>query len=141
MGNYCTIADLTKRFSVQDLIQLSDIESTGQINEDVWNEAIAGAESDIHAYIARRRTVPVTDPVALVRLRRMTGDWAYWSRHSDLHSVTEDLRKRHEEDVEWLVAYANGEVSLGDEADPAQPGTGQQSADTRVFTRDKMKGF
>jgi phage gp36-like protein len=137
--SYSTDADLALRATPQDLIQLTDVESEGAANAAVIAAARAEAHGWINSRVACRRAVPV-DPTPDL-LKWMEVRETLYNLHRDRHSVTEDLRKQHEADDQWLDDYAAGKVGLGDDADPNAPGTVQHSADDRVFTRDDMKGW
>ena len=137
--SYSTLADLKLRATVDDLIQLTDIERSGTINESVVAAAQAKAFAWINSRVACRRTVPVVPTPEL--LRWMEVDETLYNLHADRHSVTDGLQKAHEANDTWLDDYAAGKASIGDEGDPNAPATVQHSADERVFTREKLKGW
>jgi len=138
MGDYLTYAKLTTRIPSNELRQLLDVAADGDI-ETVAEDIIADVEGDVLSYVEARRTPPTAGESA--KLAAICFRWFLWAVALDRRSVGEDAQKAHEADVKWLEAYAEGKGSLGDDDEPLQPPDPQQSADTRVFTRDKMKGF
>ena len=69
---------------------------------------------------------------------------AIYYLHLDRNSLTDDVNKQYDRDIAFLKDIAAGKASLGDPTDSAAgdaaPGI-EIEADTRVFTRDKMKGW
>ena len=143
MGNYFSQSDLLTVVPRNELVRLTDIDDEGTINAATVTAYIEETEADIDGYLARRRDVPVTTSPTPPKLKRMCVRWWFYVAHRYRQSVSEDLERDHERDVEWLEAYAEGEGSLGDEDDPHSPGVGsaKQDAQTRVWDRDKLKGW
>ena len=138
MGDYLTYEKLTTRIPSQELRQLLDVAADGDI-ETVANDIIADVEGDVLSYVEARRMPPTAGESA--KLAAICFRWFMWQVTLDRRSVGDDTDKAHDADIKWLEAYAEGKGSLGDDDETMTPAEPQQDADTRVFTRDKMKGF
>lgn len=143
MGDILTTTFVRSRVPVRDLVQLTDVDRENQINDTTLEAQITAAESDIKPFLIRRGR----DSDELIaspppKLKELLFRWWEWVAHGDRHSLTDDIKDRHREDLDFLEAYANGEGTLGDDDDPATHGaSGRQSSDDRVFDRDKMEGW
>jgi len=133
-----TYEKLCLRIPATELRQLLDVAADGDI-EAVANDIIADVSADVLSYVAARRTPPTAGESR--KLQAIMFRWFLWQVALDRRSLGDDAQKAHEADVKWLEAYAEGKGSLGDDDETMTPAEPQQSADTRVFTRDKMKGF
>lgn len=139
---YCTQPQMVERFGEQLIIQLTDRENLGAINEPVLAAALADAAAEIDMYLAGRYALPLSSvPLTLTRLACIltrdvlatgsdTSD-ERWSKQSD------DARK-------LLREIAAGKVSLGVDALAQSPTGGdgaQMESGGRVWGRDSSKGF
>ncbi len=138
MGDYLTYEKITRRIPAAELARLLDVADDGQL-EVVANDIIADVEAELLSYVERRRDKPspgearMLEAIAFRRFRHRAA--------GDRRSVGEDAWKDFDADTKWLEAYVEGKRSLGDAGETARPGGGQQSAQTRVFDRDKLEGF
>ena len=68
--SYCVKEDLLKLVSAEELAQLSDLENSGAVDENVVNASIETADALIDSYIAGRvRIVPLeTVPVIIKKI-------------------------------------------------------------------------
>lgn len=124
--SYCTLTDLTDRYGETELIQLTDEAGTGAIDTVRVARAIADADAEIDAWLARRVALPLaTVPGALVRMAAaMVRYYLYKDAAPDL--VTD----QYEAAVKFLQAVAHGTVSLG--PDPAFGSTPDSGAPSFV---------
>jgi phage gp36-like protein len=137
--SYATLADLLLACPRNELIQLTDYNAEGEVNEAVVTDVGEEADAWLDGYIAKRRATPVSPvptPLKAMAVRART-----FFLHLRRRSVTDDLKAQHEDDRKWLEDYAVGKGSLGDADDPAAPPEPKFEADERVFTRDTMRGF
>jgi len=105
----------------------------------VANDLIADVEAEVLSYVEVRRTPPTANEsrvLAAVCFRRFV-----YRATADRRSATEDQQKDFDRDTKWLEDYAEGKRHLGDDAEVAAPPDPQFNADSRVFTRDKLKGW
>ena len=64
--SYATKADMVLRFGAQELIQITDRERIGDIDDSVLDRAIADAEAEINASLQDRYALPLTTVPPLV---------------------------------------------------------------------------
>jgi len=137
---YITTAQMLARYPRTDLIALTDIEETGEVNETVLQNAIDRASHWIDSHARKRRSVPM-DP-APDEAADFAQALTLFALHFDRHSVTDDLRAEKERIDTWLQAYVDGEVAFSDDDDPdSVAASGKQTYNDRVFDRDDMEGW
>lgn len=137
---YANTADMVARFGDLEVIQITDRNQDGFIDEDVAAVALADATAEIDAYLGRfKRPFNEVPPI----LTRLCCDIArYRLCASNGVMITEEIRNRYKIDVlDLLRALAKGEVQLGmDEAgeDVATVDNGVLfvNGNNRIFARD-----
>lgn len=109
---YATVEDMVARFSELEVIQLTDRNQDGLIDEDVAAVALADATAEIDAYLGRFKR-PFTDVPPI--LKRLCCDIArYRLTAANGVLITDEIRNRYKIDVlDLLRAMAKGEVQLG----------------------------
>lgn len=138
---YCTESDLEKEIPPANLTDLADDNGDGTRDAGVIARAIADADGEIDAYLATRYTVPLSTVPNLVR--KLSVDIALWNLYSRKDIRPELRRQRYEDALGLLKRISTGVATLGIATEPptAASAGGQFSANTRVFTRDKLKKF
>lgn len=125
--DYCTLAKLVELFGEPEIIALSRLHDPAGMTIDTVrvNAAIAYAEDEINSYIGLRYTSPFTSvPIVL------GGKAADIARYQlDSIHPREDVRKRYEDAIKWLILVASGKIDLSLGAGsltqlPITPGTG-----------------
>lgn len=138
---YCTEADILEQINADDLIGLTDDAGGGTVDASVVARAIADADAEIDSYAAARYTVPFSPPPAMVR--KVSVEIAVYNLYARRRGAPPSRKERYDNALRFLKSVADGTVTLGAD-DPLPPSQGQapqvESA-TRLFTRDKMKGF
>ncbi|WP_429885376.1 gp436 family protein [Geoalkalibacter halelectricus] len=139
---YCTQAQMVERFGEQLVIQLTDRDHAGEINEAVLAAAMADAAAEIDMYLAGRYTLPLSSvPLTLTRLACiLTRD--VLATGSD---VSDERWSKQADDARKLLReIAGGKVSLGVDAlaQGAASGDGAQMESAgRIWGRDDSKGY
>jgi phage gp36-like protein len=139
---YCTLADILDQVDEAELQLYTDDADEGAVDTDVVDAAIAAAGALIDAYLAARYTVPV-DPAPAV-LESMAVDIAVFKLAARRNRETDSVRRRYEDAVKFLKDAAAGKAVIAGVTAASGSGSrdhAQIEADTRIFTRDKMKGF
>lgn len=134
---YCTTQDLIDRFGETELVQLTDRNGDGAIDQEVVDRAITDAAGEIDGYLASRYRVPL-DTVPVV-VRKVACNLAYYSLHARIGVVPETVKTLHEDAVRLLRAISRGEASLGvsESGAKARPADGAvMQSDGRTFGRD-----
>lgn len=135
---YCTLGDITARLDEELLIQLTDDEGIGIVNESRVTATIAEADSEIDSYLSGRYTVPL-DPVPAV-IKKLSADIAIWNLYSRREKVEEAREKRYDAAIKLLRAISDGKATLGVDPEPSggeqQIKAGRDKTD-RAFTIGK----
>ncbi|UOO77318.1 DUF1320 family protein [Neisseria sp. Dent CA1/247] len=134
---YAVTADMVARFGELEVIQLTDRNQDGLIDEDVAAVALADATAEIDAYLGRFKR-PFTDVPPI--LKRLCCDIArYRLTAANGVLITEEIRNRYKIDVlDLLRAMAKGEVQLGVDESGEEVAAGE---DGIVFVNGKNKVF
>jgi len=139
---YCTQADILDQVDENELILYTDDANEGEIDADVVAAAIDKADALIDAYLAARYSVPV-DPVPAV-LAGLCVDIAVFNLAARRNRESDSVRRRYEDAVKFLKDVAAGKAVIAGVTPASGSGSRDHAkieGDTRIFTRDKMKGF
>ncbi|MEW5722886.1 MAG: DUF1320 domain-containing protein [Thermodesulfobacteriota bacterium] len=139
--SYCTPQDLLKAKAEDILVQLTDDAGTGEVDEDVVDEALSLADGEIDSYLGRQYPVPLSPVPAVVRDAAVV--LALCRLYDRRQGPPPDLDKRQDRVISWLKDLAAGRATLGD-GDPAgtpPSGAAEISSSERVFSRETLKGF
>ena len=141
---YSTLADIKKSISEETLIQLSDDDNLGVVNEDNVTQAIATADAEIDGYCGVKYAVPFTGTIPAV-VGKLSAEIAIYYLYKR-RIVSEKIEKQYDKAVARLKDIARGLLSLGVDpaplasTDASRPKSNKTEND-RVFTLDKMRGF
>lgn len=125
-----------------NLIQLTDDEDTGAINEDTIDEAIAQADAEIDLYCSPRYTVPFS-PVPAV-IKKFSVDIAIYNLYSrKVEEIPETRSDRYKNAIKQLEAIAAGTLLIEIEEEGAADSGIKASAtkDDRIFTLTTMQNM
>jgi phage gp36-like protein len=139
--SYIVQADIEKRLTAEELVQLSDYDADGSGDPDVVAQTIADAQALVDSYVGARTAVPLTTvPGHIVTL---TCNMAIYYLYLRRRSVTDDVRKQYDADVAYLRDVATGKVTLGDAGQAAgEPHpTAKHQEQPRLFDREKLRDF
>lgn len=141
---YSTLDDIKKVIPEEVMVQATDDENLGSVNQDRVDEAIAAADAKIDSYCGGRYRVPLSTVPEIVKA--LSVDIAVYNLYSRTQFMPEVRKDRYRDAIKQLEGIARGLVSLGvAEAPPAaDPGSGAETnkpTDSNVFSRSKMEGF
>ncbi len=138
---YAQQQDMIDRFSQEELVQLTDLTGSGQIDATTVGDALADASDEMDSYIGAVAQLPLTNipPV----LTRVCCDIARY-RLYDQAAPTE-VTARYTASVNWLTQLAKGVVKLG-LPQTQQPPVQDESqvsptTPTRVYTSDTLSDY
>ena len=139
---YSTKSDILEQLDEAILIQLTDDDGIGAVDDAKVTRAIADADATIDAYCQGRYSIPL-DPVP-GKMRQVSVDLAVYNLYSRRGDAAPETRKdRHKEAIRFLEKVSEGKISLG--ASTPSPETTGNSVEIghndRIFTRDDMSGF
>jgi len=131
---YATQSDLETRFRNQELIELTDEASTGEIDAAAMAVVLADTDAEINGYLASRYSLPLTQTSP--ELVRLACDIARYRLYDT--NATEQVKARYDDAIRKLRDVSAGKASLGiDEA--SQPvkvaGGASISSGGRDFSR------
>ena len=138
---YCTRADLEQRIPLARLVELTDDDGTGMVDQDRIDEAIGAAQGEVDGYLAERYPVPL-DPVPPL-VKAACADIAIYHLYSRTQDEIPETRKdRYAAAVRLLEKLAAGTVSLGLASPPAQTGGGMVVASgERLFPDEELDRY
>lgn len=141
---YCTLIDLKNLIPEDVIIQLTDDEGVGVVNEARVTEAIAQADAEIDSYCGVKYTVPFTTVPDIVK--KISVDLAIYNLYSrKVEEIPATRSDRYKNAIRQLEGISSGKISIGE--DPAPTGSSESGAEVnvgsedRIFTREKLAGF
>jgi len=136
---YATLADMQATFPERDLVQLSDWDGAGDLDQERIERAIAKAGTKIDGYVSAkygdRTGLPVPD-----LLRELACDIAFFELYRS--TPPEGVTKKHDAAIATLRDIAKGTVKIDVgvvDAVPARPGAIHFKGRKR-FSRDELDG-
>lgn len=146
---YITLQDLLDELGTDTLIQLTDNEGTGEINESRVNKAVEYAQGVFDAYARARYSIPVP---ATPMVKSLNLDMAIMHLYKSRATVTKDsvyeVRKNaNDEAIKLLTAINQGKAALdvpAVEETKESPATGDRiltNASKSKFTDSKLSGY
>ena len=136
---YIDINDLKRLLSEQEIIELSDDEDIGEINEDVVEGAIEDAESEVNAYLVAKYRTPLS-PVPQI-IKKLCVDIAIYNLFSRRlqDEPPENVRKRYKDAKSILKMISEGQIVLSASLLTASGGWVKENQ--QVFSRNTLEGF
>lgn len=140
---YSTLTDMKKLIPETAIIQLTDDENAGSVNQSRVDEAIAQADAEIDSYCGGRYTVPFATVPDIAK--KVSVDIAIYNLYSrKVEMIPETRAERYKNAIRQLGDIASGKITIGEpDADVPEAGGVQinTTTDDRVFTKDSMTGF
>jgi len=137
---YCTLDDLKKRITEDELLRLTDEHELGAIDQTIVDEAIEAAGIEIDSYLGKRFDLPLNPlPGVVANLAKSIAIFNLYGRSQE--GPSDHWQKRYESSVALLSMIAAGDVSMGNEDPDASNDDVQLSGADRIFSRTSMKGY
>jgi len=142
--DYCTKSDILEQIDEDVLIDLTDDDDVGSVDDDKVTRAISDADEEIDSYCGARHTVPFSTVPGIIR--KLSVDIAIYNLYARRRGAPDDRKERYNNAVRMLRDISRGVISLGaDDPEGSPPDTNApEMASTnpdRVFSRDTMKGW
>ena len=140
--SYCTKSDILEQLDEDVLIQLTDDEDTGSVDDDKVTRAIVNADAEIDSYCGTKYAVPFTTVPDIILA--VSVDIAIYNLYARRKGAPESIEKRYNSRIAFLKDVSKGTATLGkDDPDgaPSDQNTPEISSSDRVFSRDKLKGW
>ncbi len=116
---YATVASMIARFGEDEVIDATDRNKVGAVDETVGTQALTDASAVIDGYLASRYTLPLSMIPPL--LEPLCCDIARYKLCTGLIRATDEMRARYEDALAWLEKVASGRIGLGVDAAGAEP--------------------
>jgi len=128
----------------ESIIELTDDEDLGGVNQARVDEAIAQADAEIDSYCGGRYSVPFTTVPDIVK--KISVDIAIYNLYSrKVEEIPDTREQRYKNAIRQLEGIAKGIISIGEDPEPAAPGEGgvetNKTNDDRTFTKDSLSGY
>lgn len=139
---YSTLDDILVNVDYQTLVELTDDNGTGEIEESAVSQAISSADAEIDAYLCSRYEVPLSQVPPIIR--RLSADGAVYMLFARRMKVPEVWQRRREECVRLLEQLARGVIGLGIDPEPAggvQTIRHSKEASSRTFDDGTLAPF
>ena len=143
---YCALSDIIDQVPEQKVIELTDDENLGEVNQARVDKAIATAGSIIDGYLRGRYTLPLaTVPELIETISVDISVFKLYERRREM-DMPESLTNCYKNAVKLLEQIQKGLISLGIEAEASASGAGgsyktNKTADDREFSKEKLKTF
>src|SRR3990167_4705560 len=110
---YSTLTDMKKLIPETAIIQLTDDENVGSVNQARVDEAIAQADAEIDSYCGGRYTVPFTTVPDICR--KISVDIAIYNLYSRrVEEIPETRAERYKNAMRQLEGIASGKITIGE---------------------------
>lgn len=137
---YSQLADIQERIPEDILLQLTDDDDTGSVDEAKVNAAITRADSEIDAWCSGRYAVPfATVPPIIAELSADLAAYYVYSRRQEI--IPEARSERYRANQALLKAISAGQVQLPGAASAKTGSTRiEVTSNDRLFSRDRLRG-
>lgn len=142
---YCTISDLISQIPESNIIQLTDDEGLGVVNQARVDKAITTADSVVDGYLRGRYSLPLSTVPELIKTIAIDITvYKLYERRLELE-MPETMMSRYKNALKMLEQIQKGLIKLGIES--AEAGTGQGHYKTnkteadRTFSKSVLKKF
>ena len=145
---YVSNSDIETRLGSAAYVQLTDDAGSGSANEEVIEEARAGAEGEVDSYLARRYAVPIDlgrHPELAGILQSMALDLAEHRLRLRRPPVPAEATARRAAAIAWLKGVANGSIDLPAAVEPDHTTRrgfeGMATGEERTLTHGELGDF
>lgn len=139
---YITLDDLKQAIDEDRLIELTDDDRQGAVDQSKIDAAINVAQGEVDGYLQERYSIPLVPVPALVKgaCRDITVYHLY-SRKTE--EVPDTRQKRYDNAIKLLTKIAAGQISLGITSPPAETTTDSMKVSTQsaIFSKTELDKF
>jgi len=135
---YSTKIDMLEKIEEDVLIQLTDDDDAGVVDEGKVTRAIADADAEIDSYCGTKYDVPFS--TVPVMIRKMSVDIAIYNLYARRRGAPEDRKERYDDAISFLKDISKGIASLGGDGPSADDDSGPEATTVksdRVFSRGR----
>ncbi|MEW6115378.1 MAG: DUF1320 domain-containing protein [Nitrospirota bacterium] len=140
---YCTLDDIKKAIPESNIIQLTDDNGLGAVDQAKVDDAIAYADQIIDGYLRGRYTLPLSSVPGLIgKLSVDLAIFHLYGRKFEME-LPEGIMARYKNAIKLLEQIQKGLLSLGIESSSTEAGhykTNKTSED-RTFSKDVLDAY
>lgn len=141
---YCTLAAITAAIPADDVLQLTDDDNAGEIDQAKVDEAIAFADELIDGSLRGRYTLPLNPVSGLItQVATDIAIYRLYSRRPPVGGLMDSITDRYKNATKILDQIQTGKVSLGAESEGREPGivASNKKPGEKAFGKDVLNGF
>ena len=116
---YAVKGSMLARYPFDELVQLTDLANSGEIDDLALYEALQAADAEIDAYLAQRYTLPLDN--VPTNLERVACEIARYRLYRD--GAPESVRDRYTDARSYLKDVASGKLQIGVASNNEAPAT------------------
>ena len=146
--SYITIDDIRRRVDPAKLVQLTDDNKTGNVDEDMVQEFIVDAEGTVESYLRTRYTLPVPATPKVKSLCLDVVVFKLFERRPTSGDIFDARKRAYDQAISFLKDVQAGKAALdvaAAEETKTSPGTADEvlSGPSRPspFSDEKLSGF
>jgi phage gp36-like protein len=142
---YCTFNDIKDQIPEANIIQLTDDEGFGVVNQARVDKAISTADSIIDGYLRGRYSLPLSTVPELIKTIAIDiAIFKLYERRLELE-MPEAMMARYKNALKMLEQIQKGLIKLGIESPDTGPGQGHyktnKTAGDRLFNKSLLERF
>lgn len=142
---YCELQDIQKFMDNPTLVQLTDDNQTGVIDQSVIDEAIIYSETLIDGYLRSRYTLPLNQtPKIITFIALDLSIHRLYSRRLAT-DMPDSINEKYKTAIKVLEQIQKGIISLGIETSSTAPELGEyrgnKSFQDREFSKEKLNAY
>jgi len=142
---YSAAADISNVITQASVLQLTDDEGLGSINQARVTAAISSADELINGYLRSRYTLPLASTPPMLKDLSVNLAICNLYQRRFAANMPEAISKQYAASIKLLESIQKGVISLGIE-DTAQPASGggirtNKTADDRMFSKDELSKY
>lgn len=140
--SYCAKSDILEQLDEDVLIQLTDDDDTGAVDDDKVTRAVANADAEIDSYCGTKYAVPFSTVPAIILT--VSVDIAIYNLYARRKGAPESIKERYNNRIAFLRNVSKGIATLGEDdpdGSPSDQNKPEISSSDRVFSRDKLNGW
>ncbi|MBI5328857.1 MAG: DUF1320 domain-containing protein [Deltaproteobacteria bacterium] len=140
MGNYITKTDIIEQLAEESLMQLTDDEGIGSVNDVRVDAAIEDSEGEVDGYLSVRYACPISPTPKIIK--KCAVDIAIYNLYARRDTANEEREKRYKNAVRFLENASKGVVTLGADA-PIREDSARVSIESadRLWTRKDLDNY
>jgi len=139
---YCTQSDILEQLDEDILIQLTDDDDEGEVDDQKVTTAIEKADAEINSYCGAKYSVPFSTVPPMIKAASV--DIAIYNLYARRRGAGPSEKERYDNRIAWLKDVAKGVAVLGEDdpdGTPSEHNAPEISSNDRIFSRDSMEGW